>query len=368
MSNSSNDSSTARPGAVRGPFRRALLRGLGIILPPLLTIVLFIWVWNAVESYILRPIESAARYGIVWTISDIRKEVPAGAQLIENQKLSESFDFEGVRYVRAPSGQRYFPESIKRYVDGRIDALASNENPPLTASAYYHRYAKLAFLPRWLVLILFLTVFVLVLYIIGRAFAVGVGRVVVLAFERLVNRVPILRNVYSSVKQITDFLFGEREIEFTRVVAIEYPRRGIWTLGFVTGESMQEISLAANEAVLSVLIPTSPMPMTGFTMTVRRSEALDMNLTIDQALQYIVSCGVVVPPQQQQQFDRIKQQWVAPHDSTQIHDNQPSQGGSSKSSGTGEPDGSGSSVSIENVRSEGSNSAANSQDDISDES
>jgi len=109
---------------------------------------------------------------------------------------------------------------------------------------------------------------------------------------------PVIRNVYSSVKQVTDFMFSEREIEYTRVVAVEYPRRGIWTVAMVTGESLLDIRGAANEPVLSVLIPTSPMPFTGFTVTIKKSETIDLNITIDQAFQFIVSCGVVVPPEQ----------------------------------------------------------------------
>ncbi len=100
---------------------------------------------------------------------------------------------------------------------------------------------------------------------------------------------------------MTDFVFSESDVEYTRVVALEYPRKGIWSLGLVTGESMLDIRSAANEPVLSVLVPTSPAPFTGFTVTIKKSEAIDLNLTIDQAFQFIVSCGVVVPAQQQQQ-------------------------------------------------------------------
>lgn len=76
---------------------------------------------------------------------------------------------------------------------------------------------------------------------------------------------PIIRNVYSSVKQVTDFAFNDSEIQYTRVVAVEYPRKGIWSMGFVTGESLMDIRKAAGEPMLSVLMPTSPMPATGFT-------------------------------------------------------------------------------------------------------
>ena len=118
-------------------------------------------------------------------------------------------------------------------------------------------------------------------------------------FETVVlGRLPIISNVYSSVKQVTDFLFSERQIAYNRVVAIEYPRRGIWSLGFVTGDSLLEMTAAAGTPLVSVLVPTSPMPVTGYTMSIPRSEVLDLNMTIDQAFQFCVSCGVLVPPQQ----------------------------------------------------------------------
>jgi uncharacterized membrane protein len=115
----------------------------------------------------------------------------------------------------------------------------------------------------------------------------------------VINRLPVIRNVYSSVKQVTDFIFSERQIGFSRVVAIEYPRQGIWAIAFVTGEGMLDVRAAANEPMLSVLVPTSPIPGTGFTVIVRKCEVLDLNMTVDQAIQYLVSCGVVVPFAQQ---------------------------------------------------------------------
>jgi uncharacterized membrane protein len=87
-------------------------------------------------------------------------------------------------------------------------------------------------------------------------------------------------------------------LQFTRVVAVEYPARGIWSLAFVTGEGIPAIEGVVGEAVLSVLIPTSPMPVTGYTSLVPKREVIDLDLTVDQAVQYIVSCGVVVPEHQ----------------------------------------------------------------------
>ena len=145
---------------------------------------------------------------------------------------------------------------------------------------------------------IFLSVFLLLLYTIGKFLAAGIGRFFYGQFESLINRVPLVSNVYSSVKQVTDFLFTDPDLDITRVVAVEYPRKGIWTVAFATGESLLDVESAANEPVMTVLIPTSPMPFTGFTITVKKSETVDLNLTIDQAFQFVVSCGVVVPPQQ----------------------------------------------------------------------
>jgi len=172
------------------------------------------------------------------------------------------------------------------------------EPPTKSANEFYRIFVEQKFLQWYIVIPFFLCVFLLMLYLLGKFLAAGVGRFFWMQFERVINRLPVIRNVYSSVKQVTDFMFSEREIEYTRVVAVEYPRKGVWTVAMVTGESLLDIRSAANEPVLSVLIPTSPMPFTGFTVTVKKSETIDLNITIDQAFQFIVSCGVVAPLQE----------------------------------------------------------------------
>lgn len=274
------------------PFRRAVVRGLAVLLPPLLTIVIFLWIANTVANYLLLPLESLTRWGF-------NRHYEKGVISAEDLPGSATVDKEGrvlikdTLYQRTGSGQ-FIPEHHYAYV---ADNLGKKPMPE-KATEIYKRYVDQKFLRRHIVIPIFLLVFLLILYLLGRFMAAGVGRFFWMQCERVINRLPVVRNVYSSVKQVTDFMFSEREIEYTRVIAIEYPRKGIWSLGMVTGESLLDISCAANEPVLSVLIPTSPMPFTGFTITVKKSEAVDLNLTIDQAFQFIVSCGVVVPSQQ----------------------------------------------------------------------
>lgn len=280
-------------------FRRAVLRGLGVVLPPLLTIVVLLWAWKTIESYVLGPIEAAIRHVVVLSIEDTKNEIPGDATaIISDGNRRRGFTFEGERYLPDPTGRRWFPEYVKKAVDDQADYFGPYTPLPATASAYWNRFVELRYMPRSVVVPVFLLFFTTILYFLGRLFTFGLGRWFVRSFDVVISRIPIVNKVYGSVKQVTDFAFSEREIEFNRVVAIQYPCQGTWSLGFVTGNSMAEIAAATGEPMLSVLMPTSPMPMTGFTVTVRRSEAIDLDLTVDEAIQFIVSCGVVVPSNQ----------------------------------------------------------------------
>jgi uncharacterized membrane protein len=284
---------------VTHPFRRAVFRGLGVVLPPLLTIVIFLWVAKTVKSYILDPCVDGTHWVIRMSVDDIKTSE-------EFKKLSAT---EQAVYVQA-GDSGYVPVSIYDTVkksSRRDKTLWKFEPGPApgelieikpTADEIYDAYVTLTYLQPEMVVPVFLVGFLLVLYLFGKFLAAGVGRVGWNLLEGGISRVPLIRNVYGSVKQVTDFVFSETEIEFNRVVAVEYPRKGMFSLGLVTGESMLDLEAAADEPVVSVLMPTSPMPMTGFTCTFRKSETVDLNITIDQALQYIVSCGVVVPPHQ----------------------------------------------------------------------
>ena len=138
-------------------------------------------------------------------------------------------------------------------------------------------------------------VFILVLYLLGKSMAAGLGRFFWGRFESVIQRLPLVRSVYSAVKQVTDFFFSEQQMKFTRVVAVEYPRLGMWSIAFVTSEGFQDIRAATNDPVVGVFIPTSPMPMTGYALTVRKREVIDLRMSIDEAIQFVVSCGLVIP-------------------------------------------------------------------------
>ena len=261
------------------PFRGAMLRGLAVLSPPLLTVLIVVWAINTTKSYFLEPVTGWAREGLVWSLKDVRNEDP----------INDS-------YHKLPN-DTWIPQEV---VD---DVQRKTEKPyPTTADGYYRRYIDLNYLRPHLTIPFFLSVFILLLYFLGKFMAAGIGRFFANLFDRLMLHVPGVRAVYSAVKQVSDFVFTEREFEVTRIVAVEFPRKGIWSMGFVTGESLLAISEAAQEPVVAVMIPYSPVPVTGCTITVLKRECIDLDITFDQACQFIVSCGVVVPPQQLQKM------------------------------------------------------------------
>lgn len=265
------------------------MRGFGVFIAPLLTIVILLWIFGTIRDYVLEPLESATRNGVAFFLA--QNHIYYGPQY---ERELESIDG---RTYRRMSDESYVPEHVYEYVK-RVDGEELTNR--LTGRGLYRRYVEVRYLSGWVVLPIFIVVFIPAFYLLGRFVAAGLGRYMWDVFERIVQRVPLVRNVYTSVRQVTDFMFNQRDLEYTRVVAVEYPRKGTWSLGFVTGESLLDIREAAAEPILAVLIPTSPMPVTGFTVTVLKSETVDLRLTVDQALEYIVSCGVVVPPHQLQ--------------------------------------------------------------------
>lgn len=284
------------------PFQRALLRGLAVVLPPLLTIVLFIWAWNTVDNYILRPVESLSRKVVAWSIDRSMSE-EEGRKAIEEKKASfvenTATDQRELRTVAGENFVRVQKAWVPREVVDFVENLP-NHTPARSAAEYLDQYVQHRYLRRSLVLPAFLALFIVILYLVGKLLAVGAGRLLWAAFERIINQIPIIRNVYSSVKQVTDFAFSQNEnqIKVTRIVAVQYPREGIWSMGFVTGEGWSALTERLGEPMVNVLMPTSPMPATGFTICVPKSQTVDLHITMDQAIQYCVSCGVVTPIQE----------------------------------------------------------------------
>lgn len=269
-------------------FRTAVLRGLGVVAPPLLTLVILLWIVRTLDYYVLDPIATGARSLIASAVADVHTALPDAEPSVADPSVLVA---DGKSYKRLASGE-YIPLDVYR----KVELNASR--PPTNADQAYRQWVDLTYLRPWIVVPIFIVVFVSLMFVLGNLFAAGLGRVFWSWFEQGIGRLPIVRSVYSSTKQVTDYVFSDRELDFTRVVAVEYPARGIWSLAFVTSEGIADVQRAAGEPMVAIMVPTSPLPITGYTMLIPRSEVLDVNMTVEEAVEYLVSCGVVVPPQQ----------------------------------------------------------------------
>lgn len=140
-----------------------------------------------------------------------------------------------------------------------------------------------------------------VVFIVGAILASVVGKTLWRMVEKFIMNTPFLRQVYPYVKQITDFFLTREEQKemFSRVVAVEYPRKGIWSVGFVTGSGIEKVVENVRKEFLTILIPTSPTPFTGFVIMVPKKQTIDLDMTIEEALRFTVSGGVIAPGQKQ---------------------------------------------------------------------
>ena len=115
-------------------------------------------------------------------------------------------------------------------------------------------------------------------------------------WHRMMSRIPIVKSIYSSVKQVSDTLFSSSGNAFREAVLVQYPREGSWTIAFVTGKPGGEVAAHLDGEHVSLYVPTTPNPTSGFFLMVPRSSVRSLQMSVDEALKYIISMGVVVPP------------------------------------------------------------------------
>lgn len=121
------------------------------------------------------------------------------------------------------------------------------------------------------------------------------GKRIILFWESLLARVPVVKSIYYSVKQVSDTLFSGSEEHFGKVLLVRYPHPDAWSLAFQTGKPVQEVAQHSDDELVSVFIPTAPSPVNGFFFFVRKQDTVELDISVDEALKYIVSMGVVTP-------------------------------------------------------------------------
>ena len=121
------------------------------------------------------------------------------------------------------------------------------------------------------------------------------GQQIFQAWDSLLARIPVVKSIYSSVKQVSDTLLSESGQAFRKALLVEYPREGAWTIAFQTGTPAASVAKYFSEEHVSVYVPTTPNPTSGFFLMLPKSKVIELEMTVDEALKYIISMGVVVP-------------------------------------------------------------------------
>lgn len=246
-------------------FKRFFFRGLGILLPSIVTLWLL---WQAF-SFLLKTVAGPINSGIQWAYVEVaprvvdHKSLPTFELGEKDEKGNQKTPDEGW-FVEGKS-----KESLRRFRE-RWDE-------------------------HWWLNGIGLIVAMGLVYLAGVLLGGFFGRQVYGRMEALIQRIPGFKQVYPHVKQVVDLVFGEKAMAFNRVVLIEWPRRECWTIGFVTGSSLQGARDVGGGEMLSVFVPTTPTPFTGFVVNVRSNDVKDMPLSIDEALRFVITAGVLTP-------------------------------------------------------------------------
>jgi uncharacterized membrane protein len=134
-----------------------------------------------------------------------------------------------------------------------------------------------------------------ILLIVGAVVSNFVGRRLIVWGDHLVTRIPVVRSIYSSVKQVSDTLFSPGGNAFRTAVLVQWPRTDVWTIGFVTGTPGGDVANHLVGDYLSVYVPTTPNPTGGYFVMLRKSDCIELRMSVDEALKYVISMGVVSP-------------------------------------------------------------------------
>jgi len=222
--------------AIAVKLKKYFFRGLAVLLPTILTIWLFIWSYNFIQNNISRYINE----GIVRIMMIIH-----GIELSDKEAAEKLAAF---------------------WVEG-WGAVAG------------------------------FVIALLLVVLAGFAFASVLGKALWRMIERFIMNTPLLRRVYPYIKQITDFLLthDEQQKYFSKVVAVEYPRKGIWSIGFVTGTGIKKTENGRTIEMLSVMVPTSPSPITGYVVIVEKEQTISLDMTVEEACRFLISAGVITP-------------------------------------------------------------------------
>lgn len=252
---------------------RPFLRGLAVLLPSVLTLWLLVKAYQFIDSAIAEPINRGIRLAFI----EITTRIPGVVESLGIMPSQEAIEAAAIDSNVSMNNI----EAVKEITH----TLFSND-----VNSWWVEHPYMNFLG--------LIVAAIVVYVCGRLVGGFLGRTLYKRIERLMGTIPVISKIYPYIKQLVDFLIADsNKPKFSRVVAVEYPRKGIWSVGFLTGDSMAALKDKLPDSV-TIFIPSSPTPFTGYTITVRREDTIDLPLTVEEAIRFSVSGGVLKPDHQ----------------------------------------------------------------------
>lgn len=145
----------------------------------------------------------------------------------------------------------------------------------------------------------------LVFFIFVGWFATNVlGRMIIRLSEYIVNRMPIIRTLYNATKQIFETVMASKSQAFREPVMLEYPRKGVFSIGFVTGRTEGEVQRVTKNETINVFVPTTPNPTSGYLLFVPRKELIYLEMSVEEAIKLVVSAGIITPPDPEEMADK----------------------------------------------------------------
>ncbi|MCA8935641.1 MAG: DUF502 domain-containing protein [Planctomycetes bacterium] len=293
----------SKPKRKTGPIARAFIKGLSIILPAIITIAIFAWAWDILRVYVveltIKAIDSVKIYP-ARQMTDVELNYLPDEYFLPNRNPDGTVVGEVVhtesnlkrppRVMDLPSEyQGMTPPGKERSVlQAILDANSwSREYDPISGRAVSYNWFDYL-----LASVLGLTLVVL-LGFLARNF---IGRRFVALMEWFVTRVPVVRSIYPHAKQLVEFFFTDNKaIEFDTVGVCEYPRRGLWSICFVTGAGLKTIQDHIGQRTVTIYVPSSPAPMTGYTMILPADDVIQVDISVEEAMKYVISGGVLAP-------------------------------------------------------------------------
>jgi uncharacterized membrane protein len=299
------------PRKKSGPITRAFIKGLSIILPAIITIAIFAWVWDILRVYVVELTIKAIDQVDVF---EPRPMTSAELNYIDPKYFDEP--------ARATVDQAYRTEANLRRIPtiGDLPSEYRGMTPPgqrrgvlqliLDTNARENgqngiwkrdyddagRVISYNWFDYLLASVLGLALVVLLGFLARNFF----GRKFVALLEWFVTRVPVVKSIYPHAKQLVEFFFTDsKPIEFNTVAVIEYPRHGLWSLAFVTGSGLKAVQEATGKRMVTVYVPSSPAPMTGYCMVMPAEDVIQIDVSVEDAMKFVISGGVLSPKEQQ---------------------------------------------------------------------